>query len=56
VTDSLYVASETVADIKVNANNLMLYGYITESGNILYKGTPTGVDVMLNGTGQVKAF
>lgn len=56
VTDSLYVASETVGDIKVNANNLVIYGYITQSGNILYKGTPLGVDVLLNGTGVVKAF
>lgn len=56
VTDSLYVASETVGDIKVNANNLVIYGYITQSGNILYKGTPLGVDVLLNGTGAVKAF
>ncbi len=56
VTDSLYVASETVGDIKVNANNLVIYGYITQSGNILYKGTPLGVDVLLNGTGSVRAL
>ena len=54
VTDSLYVASETVGDIKVNANNLTIYGYITESGNILYKGNPLGISVLLNGTGAVK--
>ncbi len=56
VTDSLYVASETVGDIKINANNLVIYGYLTQSGNILYKGTPLGVDVLLNGTGSVKAL
>jgi len=56
VTDSLYVASETVGDIKVNANNLTLYGYMTESGNILYKGTPLGIAVLMNGTGAVKAL
>lgn len=56
VTDSLYVASETVGDIKVNANNLMIYGYITQSGNILYRGTPLGIDVLCNGTGTVKAL
>lgn len=54
VTDSLYVASETVGDIIVNANNLVLYGYITESGNILYRGNPLGIAVLLNGTGVVK--
>ncbi|MDF3028884.1 MAG: hypothetical protein K0S23_3191 [Fluviicola sp.] len=53
VTDSIYVASETVGDIKINANNLVIHGYITESGNILYKGTPLGQDVLLNGTGNV---
>ncbi len=56
VTDSLYVASETVGDIKINANNLVIYGYLTQSGNILYKGTPLGVDVLLNGSGSVKAL
>jgi len=56
VTDSIYVASETVGDIKINADNLKIYGYITESGNILYKGTPLGIDVMLNGTGTVKSL
>lgn len=56
VSDSLYVASETVGDIKVNADNLLLRGYITESGNILYKGMPLGVDVLLNGTGQVRSL
>lgn len=56
VTDSLYVACETVGDIKVNADNLLLRGYITESGNILYKGMPAGIDVLLNGTGQVRSL
>jgi hypothetical protein len=56
VTDSIYVASETVGDIKINADNLVIHGYITESGNILYKGTPLGQDVLINGTGTVKAF
>lgn len=54
VTDSIYVASETVGDIKINADNLVIHGYITESGNILYKGTPLGQDVLINGTGSVK--
>ncbi len=53
VSDSIYVASETVGNIKINADNLVIHGYITESGNILYKGTPLGVDVLLNGTGKV---
>ncbi|MNU60193.1 hypothetical protein D3C71_493780 [compost metagenome] len=53
VSDSIYVASETVGDMKINADNLIIRGYITESGNILYKGTPLGVDVLLNGTGRV---
>ncbi|MNY34063.1 hypothetical protein D3C86_1683750 [compost metagenome] len=56
VSDSLYVACETVGDIKVNADNVILRGYITESGNILYKGTPSGIDVLLNGTGQVRSL
>lgn len=53
VTDSIYVASETVGDIKINADNLMIHGYITQSGNILYKGTPLGENVLKNGTGNV---
>ncbi|WP_430403510.1 GIN domain-containing protein [Fluviicola sp.] len=53
VTDSIYVASETVGDMKINADNLIIHGYITESGNIFYKGTPLGADVLLNGTGKV---
>lgn len=56
VTDSIYVASETVGDIKINAANLMIHGYITESGNILYKGTPLGIDVLLNGSGAVRSL
>ena len=56
VSDSLYVASETVGDIKINADNLKINGYITESGNILYKGVPLEIDVMLNGTGTVKSL
>jgi hypothetical protein len=53
VTDSIYVASETVGDMKINADNLVIHGYITGSGNILYKGTPLGQDVLINGTGSV---
>nr|WP_294861528.1 DUF2807 domain-containing protein [uncultured Fluviicola sp.] len=53
VTDSIYVASETVGDIKINADNLIIRGYITETGNILYAGNPIGVDVLMNGTGKV---
>lgn len=56
VSDSIFVASESVGNIKINAENLVIHGYITESGNILYKGTPLGVDVLLNGTGSVKAL
>jgi hypothetical protein len=53
ITDSIFVASESVADIKINANNIFIHGYITESGNIRYKGIPLGQDVQLNGTGNV---
>ena len=56
VTYSIYVASETVGDIKINADNLVIHGYITESGNILYKGNPLGQDVLINGTGTVRSF
>lgn len=56
VSDSIYVASETVGDIKINATNLIIKGYINQSGNILYTGAPLGVDVLLNGTGSVKAL
>ncbi|MDR0803043.1 GIN domain-containing protein [Fluviicola sp.] len=56
VSDSIYVASETVGNIKIDANNLVIHGYITESGNILYTGTPLGIDVLLNGTGGVKSL
>ncbi len=56
VSDSIYIASETVGDIKINAENLIIHGYITESGNILYKGTPLGQDVLISGTGSLRSF
>lgn len=54
VTDSLFVVSETVAPVKVNASNIPIHGYLKESGNIYYVGNPTGIDIVITGTGQVK--
>ena len=51
--DSLFVYSETSAPIKVNANNLVLKGYLKSRGNIYYTGNPLGIDILNTGYGQV---
>lgn len=53
VQDSIYIMSETAGDMKVNANGVKLNGYLRESGDVFYKGTPLSVSVLLNGTGSL---
>lgn len=53
VTDSIFVASETAGNIKVNANGIPLHGYLKSVGDILYKGTPTNIDVLDTGVGSL---
>jgi hypothetical protein len=53
ITDSVYVASETPGNIKVNANGIPLRGYIKNSGDVWYKGVPSLIDVYRTGEGEV---
>jgi hypothetical protein len=55
VSDSIFVASESEGDIKINANQIPIKGYIKENGNVYYKGTPSSIDVYITGKGQVLA-
>ncbi len=53
VKDSIFVASESEGDMKINANQIPIKGYLKESGNIYYKGNPTSIDVYITGKGKV---
>lgn len=53
IEDSVYVASETEGDIKLDASNIPLVGYLKEKGNIYYKGTPTVITIVQTGKGSV---
>jgi hypothetical protein len=53
ITDSVYVASDSPGNIKVRANGIPLAGFIKNSGNILYKGTPSVISVVRTGSGEV---
>jgi hypothetical protein len=53
VTDSLTVVSKTQGQIKVNSNNAKLKAQIETNGDILYKGTPTFIELNRIGSGQL---
>lgn len=52
ISDSVYVASETPGNIKVNANGIPLTGYLKGSGDVWYKGTPTLISIIESSTGK----
>lgn len=53
VTDSIYVSSDTSADMKINANGLNLYGFLKGNGSVFYKGIPLSVQINDVGNGSV---
>lgn len=53
ITDSVYVASDTPGNVKVNADGIPLAGFIKGSGNVWYKGTPSSINVIRTGKGEV---
>lgn len=53
VQNSIFVVSETVCPMKINANGLAIEGYQKESGDIYYVGTPAGINVVQTGEGKV---
>lgn len=53
VDDSIYVANESSGKLKVNADGIPMRGYLKSNGNIEYCGTPTLVDIVKTGNGEV---
>jgi Putative auto-transporter adhesin, head GIN domain len=54
VADSLYVGSETSGNMKINANNTNVKGFLKQNGSIYYVGAPLSMDIAVTGTGAVK--
>lgn len=54
ISNYIYIAHESQGDLKLDPNNLMLYGYLKEAGNILYSGQYAGESVIKTGTGVIK--
>jgi hypothetical protein len=54
ITDSVYVASDTPGNVRLNANGIPLAGFIKGSGNIWYKGIPASIAVVITGDGKVE--
>jgi regulator of RNase E activity RraB len=54
VTNYYYIAHESQGDLKVNPNNLVLYGYLKAGGNILYTGQFVGESMVKTGKGKIK--
>ena|SRR6218665_3709027 len=53
VNQSIYVAHESSGKIKVNCGSLQLDGYLKSNGNIEYVGSPSLVNVLDTGDGEV---
>jgi hypothetical protein len=53
ILDSLTVVSKTQGQIKVNSDNAKLKAQIETNGNILYRGTPTAIELNRIGNGQL---
>ena len=53
VQDSLHVISKTPGTLKVNANGTDFKAETSSSGDIWYIGTPTGIQHIQNGTGEL---
>ena len=55
VRDSIYTSSSTAGTIKLKANGIPLRGEILTNGKIVYRGTPSLLDVKVTGTGTLVA-
>lgn len=55
ISDSLYVAQESVGDIHFKASNVRVFGYLKGSGNIYYSGIPSSLSILKTGSGEVIA-
>lgn len=55
VRDSIFTSSSTAGTIKLKADGIPLRGEILTNGKILYRGTPSLIDVKITGTGELIA-
>lgn len=55
VSDSIYTSSSTSGTIKLKAAGIPLRGEILKNGKIVYRGTPSLIDVNITGTGSIVA-
>ncbi len=55
VQDSIFTSSSTAGTIKLKANGIPLRGEILTNGKIIYRGTPSLIDVKITGTGSLVA-
>jgi hypothetical protein len=53
VVDSIYVLQSSAENVSINSNNTLLRAEIGGSGDVLYKGTPTQIDLNNYGTGEL---
>ena len=55
VRDSILTSSSTAGTIKINANGIPLRGELLTNGKIVYRGTPSLIDVKVTGSGTLVA-
>ena len=55
VRDSIFTSSATAGTIKLKANGIPLRGEILTNGKIVYRGTPSLIDIKIIGTGSLMA-
>ncbi len=55
VRDSIYTSSSTAGTIKLKADGIPLRGELLTNGKIIYRGTPSLIDVKITGTGSLVA-
>ena len=55
VQDSIFTSSSTAGTIKLNANGIPLRGEILTNGKVVYRGTPSLIEVDISGTGSLVA-
>lgn len=53
VRDSIFTSSSTAGTIKLNANGIPLRGEILTNGKVVYRGTPSLIDVKITGSGAL---
>jgi hypothetical protein len=55
VSDSIFTSNSTAGTIKLKADGIALRGEILTNGKIVYRGTPSLIDVKITGTGKLVA-